>query len=458
MKCFVLIFLAILLIACNSEGSDGSNGGLRGASSNETTSEEIQSTDSLISQIAAPVDQSGMLPKVDGLDGRIVFTQGNTNEISGRIGSGGVIGLAHFDGQPARLIADRVHPATVKVSPSGRYVGFAAVDFRTWKIYTVDLDFFENDPSLEEADYLVPLWEGQHQFSFVDGWSPDENWVMLRPAPNVVISNNDGSIQYELGTVLAFWLTDNRVLAIELDQPAFNETDRQVIDSYIFNPATDTRTQIDPGFTVFNLLHFQASEMKNLLETHNLELFDYNESWHSQFGRPFAYVGEHFLNAIYNRLPTLSRTCNEVVLTSNITSSPLYVDSDIFALTDFQADASGNTLFLRWLMTECGFSIDQLTGEIVSISAEGELSVLARNVFIGKEFSSVRASVGKKFDLSPDGRHMIYISGGINSFNTTINLLDLETGASTPIASWTSGNSEDFIIREAYTSVFWAPQ
>jgi hypothetical protein len=457
MKRIFIMLLVIFISACGNGDSEGGKGGLRGASSNRAVDNGIQSANSLISQIPAPVDQAGRLPDIEALSGRLIAVQGNTDELSRRIGQGGVIGTGRFDGELPRGIADRVHPTTVKVSRSGRYLGYTAVDNRIWKMYVVDLNLFDGDPSLEEGDYAVEVWEAPHAFGFVDGWSPDENWVMLRPAPNVVISSNDGSTQYELGPVFAFWLTDNRVLAIQPEQAFLNDIDGPVVDSFIFDPATDTRTQIDPGFTVINPFRFEPSNIINLLEVHNIVIYDHDEAWEDQFGKPFVSVGEHVLNVRYSQFPTLTRTCSDIVITHEESSTTLYEDTEVFTVTDFQIDAGGNIIFLKWIMEDCGFTIDRLKGEIISVSSEGEATVLADDVFIGKAFDNLRASIGKKFDISPDGQYMVYISGGIQTFNTTINLVDLQTGESAPLVTWTSGNSEDFLIREAFSAIFWLP-
>ena len=137
-----LVLLVICLTACGSpepatvKGAKTANS--FGENNNPTVTPAVLAADatastvSLVSNIPAATDRTFALPTVEELDGQLLFVQGNTDNESRRLGPGGRMYLANFDGSMPVQLAERVSEASVLVSHDGSMVGYAAVDGRRW--------------------------------------------------------------------------------------------------------------------------------------------------------------------------------------------------------------------------------------------------------------------------------------------------------------------------------------
>ena len=462
---FLTIIMLMILSACGGDAKelDDSAGGLEGVASSSTdetsakANKNTTSTDtqvySMIESIPNPTDQDFTMPHLDGLEGQLLFVQGNTDNQSPNLGPGGRMYLASFDGGTPVQLAERVSEPSVMVSPDGTMVGYAAVEGFSWYMYVMDL-------TTQEPIQLQKL---ANRFGFIEDWSPNMEWVLFRNNGNRLVVRVNGTDLQDLGNAFALWTTDNQLLVINVDQ-FFGDAqqERTVEQAYLLDPVTQNQTDLGLTDMLLTLANFQLNSLEPILAENNVELMPTSHGGAGVFGFPIVLMpdgdtqiwveGTQFTNNIE---VCYSWALQSAALSDSSEPREIYRAEDTLGLTDFTQTADGGLIFQRWYLDECHSQPEALRGEIVNITPDGQSEIITDEIYPGISTAFLRASTGKKYTLSPDGRYMIWVGGSLESTASGIYLTDLASKQTAELMTWKASDVNRFLIWEAYNAVFW---
>lgn len=457
MKQYTLLLLLSVIIITACGGSESRDGpGLVGQNTNPTPTvvSSVNTTVDSESPLAAlpdAKDQVLRLPDTDALPGRLLYLQGNTDNASLRIGPGGRLFLAKFDGSESVQLAERISESSVMVSHDRSMVGYAAVDGYRWYLYIMNLD--DQQP--------VQIYHLRDRFGFIEGWSPDMKWVLVRSNNTGIITSVDGATQYTFPSSYVFWLEDSRALVVEVEN-FFDDSQQDLRDLFIFNPVTDERTALNPTITAVSLSTFPGSTIQTILREHGTSLVANSTGSPGVFGFPFLLLDSSIqllldapdqVNATLN--PCDTWTINEIPLSDTGEATTVYTLEDTLNLSDFAPVGDDSLLFTRWYMDNCDTQVESLRSEVIMVNAEGEAEVIVDDIYPGVSTSFMRASTGRRYAISPDGRYLAAITGSFTDMNSAITLIDLSTGDNVDVMTWQSADANSFLIWEAFTAIFW---
>jgi hypothetical protein len=453
----ILSFLGACLLLLGAIGceSDNQPADVHADRTNDVEDSLAQSNGDIIAAVPPPKDRTFILPNIPQLEGRLLIVQGNTDNQSKRIGAGGKLHLARFDGQPPELLAERVSEPSVMASPSGQYVAYVGVEGYSWYLFHMDLQTRE----------ITPLQKLRNRFGFVQDWSPDEQWILFRNGGSATLSSIDGVSQFPLGEVLALWTTDNQLLVFALeDLTIFENVPLRVTDSYLLNPAAETEVPVDLGIEEIVLDAFPIERIIDWLQNSEGTAPAKTYAGGARVvGFPVLLMPDSAMLTLQSDVPPNSaNVCNEWTvfrheIGSNAPAQTLFHDNGTATVSDFIMDTHGHYLFQRWIMSTCRAEAENLRGEIIHVTTDGVMDVIVDDVYPGISTGLFRASTGQKFALSTDGQYMVYISGSLTTVTSNLKIINLETGSIAPLITWTADTPNDFLIWEAFNTVLWIP-
>ncbi|MCI0709327.1 MAG: hypothetical protein L0154_04110, partial [Chloroflexi bacterium] len=319
-------------------------------------------------------------------------------------------------------------------------------------LYVMDLD--DQQP--------IQIYHLRDRFGFIEGWSPDMNWVLARSNNTRIITSVDGTAQYTFPSSYVFWLEDSRALVVEVEN-FFNDRQQDLRDLFIFNPVTDERTVLNPTITTVSLSTFPGSTIQTMLREHNTSLVANSTGGPGVFGFPFLLLNSNIqllldspnqVNATLN--PCATWIINEIPLSnSGGEATTVYTLEDTLNLSDFAPVGEDSLLFTRWYMDNCDTQVESLRSEIIMVNTEGEAEVVVDDIYPGISTSFMRASTGKRYAISPDGRYLAAITGSFTGMKSAVSVVDLSTGNRVDVMAWQSADANSFLIWEAFTAIFW---
>jgi hypothetical protein len=451
---FLLLFI-IIITACGDEPDDGPE--LVGQSSDPTVSNDVAANEAdgdietPLGNLPSPRNQELHLPATEALPGRLLYLQGNTDNPSNRIGPGGRLFLAAFDGSDPLQLAERISEASVMVSHDRSMVGYAAVDGFSWYLYIMDLD--DQQP--------LQIYDLPNRFGFIEGWSPDMNWVLARANNTLIIASVDGTIQYEFPNAYIVWLEDSRALVADVDN-FFNDSEQNLNALFIFNPVNDARVPLDLGISTISTDMFPGTTIQAMLQEQNTDLVATSTGGPSVFGFPLLLLDSETqlvidspaqVNATLH--PCETWRIKEASFARDEEPAMIYESETTLSLNDFAPLGANTIVFTRWHMEDCDTQVESLRSEILKIDPDGEVQVLVDDVYPGISTSFMRATTGKRYAISPDRRFLAVITGSFTGMRSAITLVDLETGERVNVMKWQSSDANSFLIWEAFTAIFW---
>jgi hypothetical protein len=400
--------------------------------------------------ISAVADDA--LPVIPEIDQRLLVVMGNTDSPSARLGPGGRLFLASFDGSEPVLLAERVSEPSVIVSPDRTKVAYVAVNGRRWYIYHMDLTTRQS----------VQLYQLADRFGFIVGWSPDGQWLLFRNGNAAVVSSLDGTIQHPLRGIRAFWLADNQVLGIS--EGLFfggNQIDLSAIEVFVLDPTTGERRPLEIDWSTITLDQFAVQRLGQLLADQGFTPASNLEGDAGVLGFPFIILDDQETvlvvdgNAFNNTNDCDTWSINTLSLTTATAPMQIYNVENTLSLSDFQQTRDGSYYFVRWFLEDCIPQAENLRSAVVKLYPDGSVETLADDLYPGISTNFVRISTGHKYSISADERYVVWTSGSLENLTTTIMIKDMVTGTIAPLLTHTTADPNSFLIWEAYNAVFW---
>lgn len=450
----ICVLGGMVLTACDSDEVTNESG-LEGAQNSTKTM--IPVTQSVSATVSSPldnietaVDQVMQLPNTSVLKGHLVFVQGNTDNPSQRLGAGGRIFMAGFDGESPVQLAERVSEPSVILSPDQNYLGYMAVDGYSWYMYLLDLETMQ----------FTPIYRLPNRFGTFQDWSPDSRWLLIRSNQDMMIISTDGQVEHDLGSSLVFWLEDGHALVLQIDD-VFEWDEQSVNDVYLFDPQSGDREPIDIGLDRVATAQLPMAQIRSIVKQHDTDLVANIHGAAGVFGGPVVLTANDIQLRIVsprtnaNLNPCDRWTIEKLPLEPGAEPEMLYSVDDTLSLSDYYFMSDGTLLFQRWYLEGCDSEVESLRGEVIALTPDGEASVVAKGLYAGISTGFLRGSTGKKYALSPEGRYLATITGSFSTLHSGITITDLETGTAVEVMSWTADDANRFLIWESINAVFW---
>ncbi len=443
----LFLVLVLAMVACGGDDdeaslSSGSSDSAR--SNNAQTGSETQETN--------VSDLTGWnLEPIEGLEDDLVFVQGRT------------LYMTHFDGDEPTMIAEEIFPPTLGISPDGTSITYNDLLSRTDRFMTL--------ASLETLE-SVQLVDSQGDFGGFGAWSPNGEWAFVFSFPRFFVAKVDGTQTYSMESfqnqnLITFWLTDNTVLLIvqnnntnvnfvrrfdpEADEDIEITEDNQQALIEAWNAASAFRAPLDDG------LHFQQLVAELLGEplVFAVDLEAENPPAINVIGPPPPAPGGG------GGAPQLCVDWEiqrqEIAL--GVDPETVYVARDTLFISNLSVLDDGTLIFLRWYFPECGQR--NHVANVMRITPDGTAEVLADAVdpSTSQNYGFFFGDVGAHLSVSTDGQFAVWIGGGLDAGETTLNLINLETNETTIIAREVRNvaNSSTFHLDTMFTSVLFVP-
>lgn len=453
---FIIVFLLITLMLAACGGDDGDD---EESNDNPDTSDNSnQNTDqgndgqpsnntnsgSLITGVPDPSPGALRLPIIENANGSLVFMQGNA------------LYLAHFDGQPATLLDTYVNHFTLRLAPDRHtlsYVAAIAGDDTTESQQILKLlDLY----TLEERNLITVTGST----SRVLGWSPAGEHILIVGPGNggLSIVDVDGSFvetlvppqptgQPMVANPEATWLTDGRVLFL--------------------SPVDGNMANLQP--MIYDLDGETSTPVNVALDQNPRDLLAIEEALRAQnmnfpptfrhFDRTIALPDSE--NRVIIQIPPAiwnfqSQACDQWTIflqeQGGAVQRELYSTETTY-LSDLNRLADSSMLFLEWLLPNCSINTN-LEISLKRLTLDGDVETLTED--ISPQFDGNLGVLlyhhTQRYDITPDGRYIVWLSGDISDATTGIMMTDLQTGQSAPFIQ-TVARSEN----SSFLNIFWIP-
>lgn len=345
------------------------------------------------------------------------------------------------------LIATDIDPDTIFRSPDKRNILFATSDYANRAIYRTN---WRSKKHVKLLDLQHSNWRPYY-------WSPDGEWVVVLVGfQNLILLKLDGTVQHNIGSSSTdvLWLSDGNILIFDR------------------NPAVAANTINDePRFTEAAIVNAFTGE-RTLLE---IDLDQLSRDWGlmiralNRLGLSIVDVPwQAFASTRYRAVP--SKTASELSGTSPYcqpwqispvvtTSISLFEANDVYRLTDLRDLPDGSLMYLEWTMPSCTITTPNVALVQLQFERDGTATtrILIEHLFGGVgigQVSSYDQEDSALYSLLPDGKTMLWIGGDYAEYETSLNLLNVETGENSILFHDVFGalrsTSLPFI-----TSVFW---
>ncbi len=443
----LMVIAAMLLGACGDEEepsvqSVADDKATATTTDNQTTGGNATGTDSPLAQLPEAVDGVVSLPLIDGVSGGLLFTQGYYGTAGTQLST---LYFMRFGEAEPRMIAEAVNPTTVSVSPDYKKVFYSTSGIRNRHVYVADLTTFE----------VTDLGRMQGIVANIVGWTPDSVLyaeIQIRgdgPVADFFLAKQDGTGVVDMSPegAMSGTLADGTLLlnAVSEDQTTL------ILNRY--DPATAASTEI--GSVPIDNNNFGATIVAviNTLQTQGLALSD------SFFSNTSIRSGD---DIIYTQLadpaPGGVALCGmwEVHKAGVPESLLIYSIEDATLLSHLRVLPDGSLLMLHWWLEDC--NITNLHNEILHVSADGQSAVSLTEIDPGTEvnLSFLAGSSGQKYDVTPDGRYVLWLGGGLSAGFSAVNITDLQTDATATLMRQNqSGSADSFLENQIFSNVFW---
>ncbi len=364
------------------------------------------------------------LPLAEGVSGRILFAR-DEKVYAGR-----------FDGNAMELVTDDVTTNYFLPAPNGSHVvysslglqdvGSAGFSVRSYAPTVVNLDTSAKQSFAAPEGYLrTPM--------LLPGWLPGGHalaWDRARGAN--LIDPAAGTIAYLGGQARLAWLDDGSLLLVDDAEP-----DTRIVDEpalYRVNPDSGERVALALAFD-YPLHDFLALEAD--LAALGYRLADDFHDYHRTDLLPDGtrVLIEQPANAGSRGMPYCQRWA---VLARPRAGGPavepetIYSDDQTTFITDLTALPDGAVLFLRWVLEGCEF-LGEMRVELIQVMPGESPVVLTGEINPGlnanaNDVARLLYESRRKYDVSPDGRYVIWIGGGLQVGSSSLNVIDRATG------------------------------
>lgn len=420
-------------IEANRRAEPSTNAGgeaLENTGSNAAPVEEI-SGPSPLDNLPEPMPDTGILPALDIEGGLLLVLY---------LGDPALF-LARFDGQEPVLINERMDAINVEVSPDGRwlaYTGAGDISRNSLIVYDLETMTQVNEMRLSNNGHIL-------------GWSADSEWLaagVQSGTNSLALVKADGSSEPQFLTTTweAAWLNDGTMAVLHREAGNGNFVPTSILRH---DPATNTTTTLE--------IPVEANPAHNI--------FDYEADLLTAgftLAPDFIYFGMTQQLSDGTRLALRfpqDQSATAVCDTWNIehidpeaaTVTMAYSAEDTHSVSNLTLLPDDSYLLIRWYHPDCSFG-EPIVGELLHVWLDGRVELVTDTIMADEIQINLFQNNERHFTVSPNGRFVVWIShdGGLNA--TTLEMIDLQTGARGRLMTLSQVR-----LRDILQSVTWVP-
>lgn len=417
----LILLVTLALAACGGEEEDDSS---------TSGSQSRQQLRQLNATQETPADDPASTP--DFPEGTLVYMQGER-----------LYALSSADAEP-RLLLEDVMPESLRISDDGQHMLYTTAVGE--QIYAYDRETGSTQPV-----YTFGTWEqGRDDYQVID-WSPDSDNAILRMWSRnaYVLINFSQSEHYFMDTSLAnlqvLWLDNGGLVYVGWeDQGGRIENS----DIYYWIPEGNLYRTIDLANEEFNPESFVLREhptVQEFLEQNEAAIIEPNPP------QPRAQAPGEIITPESYRGPSTPCLSWEI---HRAGGSELLYSTEAFRLSDAAPLADGGMVFLEWRLPDCRLGFPTIL--LQRLYADGTLETITDEVFPGFNQYEYDSERPRRFLLTPDGQHIIWLGGDMEERIMQINLFDTSSNRNRLLTeSQRTAGDTYFAQEEMLTSLHW---
>ncbi len=283
-------------------------------------------------------------------------------------------------------------------------------------------------------------------------WSPDRQWVILSiAARGKDLISRDGAQRFHLTDNIAnqaYWLDDGSILLIDSEAkgvPPDMTVIYRDVSRYILSTGETVPLDVDLA-----ALTSDPSGIDDALAALGVE-----------------YVSRPGVSETPEIVPPEAVDAGAVVVCDDWSIDaatgtgadrvldPLYSVHDTYRLSELRTLEDGSLSFLEWRIPDCRISNRPVVTLKRLVPGAATAGTLAEGVFGGVTLGDTGTLASTA--LSPDGRYLVWIGGGLDVGESSLNLIDVQTGTRSLLMreTNTSGMNSLFMDGQLYSAVYW---
>ncbi|MCB9436797.1 MAG: hypothetical protein H6673_07350 [Anaerolineales bacterium] len=354
-------------------------------------------------------------------------------------------------------IAPMIFPPSLALTPDGQYIAYnEIVSIRSRYITIADVE------TLEPRQ----LYRSSGDFAFLGPASPDGQWVIIFNFPSMYLANIDGVTSRRVASiqnfgVTPFWLEDSTLLVVIQQNGAVQEVRR-------YDPTADEDIPIVEqaasaiGETVAAGLNGVSAFVPFQDLVHQELGVDLQGAIQLNTENPIPVINLVGPPANAQGIPAM---CGTWQITRETTAVDTQIEElltvrDTVFLTNNLTLADGSIVFVRWYFEDCDNA--KMRASLVKLTPDGETETIIEGIDPGtsRNLGFFFADTGPHIAYSSDGQYAIWIGGGLDQGESSINITDLMTGVTSQLHHVTrdSSNAATFHTDTAYTAVMLVPR
>lgn len=354
-------------------------------------------------------------------------------------------------------IAPTIFPPSLALTPDGQYIAYNEI-----------VSIRSRYMTLTDVETLTPrqLYRASGDFAFLGPLSPDEQWVIIFNFPSMYLANMDGVTNHRVASiqnfgVTPFWLEDSTLLVITQQNGAAQEVRRYdpVADEdipIVEQAASAIGETVAAGLNgVFAFVPFQELVRQELG-------VDLQGAFVPDPENPTPVINLVGPPTSAQGTPDICGTWQLIreIPTADAESEELVALRDTVFLTNNLTLADGSIVFVRWYFEDCDNT--KMRAALLKFTPDGETETIVEGIDPGTSpnLGFFFADTGPRIAYSSDGQYAVWIGGGLDQGESSINITDLTTGVTSQLHHVTrdSSNASTFHTDTAYTGVLLVPR
>ena len=381
-------------------------------------------------------------------DGTLVFVQGRE------------LWLLEAGLTEPRLLTDNIIPEQVFLSPDARHVVFSTKDAELARaIRSNDSNTtYVFSANLAGSDHIY-LTHFSLQFWQIGGWSPDSEWVAIRSAAiPYTLHKLDGSARYEdafPSNSFQFWLENGDVAVFAYNTRGSGQA--MIFDfhsAYTLDMETGQHLPLDVDFAALNSSNEATvplfEQIEALLDEAGLAVIPRPE----RNTMPYLALAERNLDSLEF---SGGHPCDTWLLGTydDIGWQTFHTTYDTYRLDSITPLNDGLVLFVQWQLPDCRIGTPH--GTLMRLAPDGNVQAVVEGVFGGAGLSSSNNPFEEThiYAVAPDGQQLAWISGSTETWQTSLNLMNLADQTTAPLYQANIAAESGDSVVPFITAVFW---
>jgi len=413
----VVLLVAALVSACGSEKDTG------------VTLEVAHTTTGDQTSTSAPRETPNPAVLAD-VPGALVYAQGHT-----------LYQYPRGDALEPVMLSDDLDIESLAFTPEHDAMLYSKTEGTDRGIYLLELDTLDVVQLTDTFYFVASLHTAE--------WSPDGQWVILTiGAMGKKLVSRDGAQFFHLAgltTVQSFWLDDGSILIIDARPEGLPPVEvYRAVSRFI--PSTGETVPLDVDLAAL------ASDASGIIDALAALGVDFVQS---------PAPSDIYIVPPESAMSGSTAACDDWSIDrftdtgDDVLREPLYSVQDTYRLSDLWTLDDGSLVFLEWRIPDCRMiNRPEVTLKHL-VPGAGDAETLAGGVFSGVGLGQTGSP--SYTALSPDGRYVAWIGGSLDTGDSSLNLIDTHTGATTLLMreTNTSGLDSTFIDGQMFSAVYW---